>query len=716
MVKFWLSLFMRSRLPLLILLTAILASGLMLYAAEEPPLQTKMQANVTQPILPPQSQIQEDVAADDQPSPNKPLSTIIVDQYYPYTFVNQKGIPDGYCVDLIKAVTKVMGLEIDIHVGPWEQAMKALETGKIDLLPMMAYSKERDKLFDFSVPHTISYDAVFVPKNHNAIRSKKDLIGKRLIVMKDDAAHQYIVSKGLTTADRLVLTDSLPEALRLLAVGKGDAALMPKLVGLLHLKKLGLNNLEHSPIIIDDYNRPFSFAVRKGKKELLDRLTEGLNIIMVTGEYDQIHSKWFGMVEPSEKIMQSVIKYILITLAAVTSVALFLVVWFLSIKKQVALRTKELQQEISERKKAEEAMRKSEERFRIIFEQASVGIVEFTTEGRFTKVNQRFADITGYSLTELYELTLREVTHPEDLVLDLEDVRQTLAGEIPCFMRDNRYVRKDGATIWVNLCVSLVRDSQGIPKNFIGVVLDITERRRIEEALQTIFRRFQIILSILYSGILVVSEDNRVDFVNQAFCDLFQLDDLPEDLLGLSGPEMIQKIKNVYAHPSEEIARIQELVTKNQPVKGQEIAIRGKRAWMRDFIPIVIDGKQYGRLWHHHDITDRKKVELELKKAKEEAEAHSQELRKALSVSETLQFNLENAKNELEKLAEQAKQANRAKSDFLANMSHEIRTPLNAIKGFNKLLLGSKLSTQQKSFAESVSQASENLLLIINDL
>ncbi|MBF0549374.1 MAG: PAS domain S-box protein [Deltaproteobacteria bacterium] len=144
----------------------------------------------------------------------------------------------------------------------------------------------------------------------------------------------------------------------------------------------------------------------------------------------------------------------------------------------------------------------------------------------------------------------------------------------------------------------------------VGKILsDQGEAMRLVEALQTIFRRFQIILSILYSGILVVSDDNRVDFVNQAFCDLFDLDDLPEDLLGLSAPNMIEKIKNVYAYPANEIVHIQEILAKNQPVKDEEITIRGKRAYLRDFIPIVIDGKQCGRLWHHHDITDLKRAE-----------------------------------------------------------------------------------------------------------
>jgi len=75
-----------------------------------------------------------------------------------------------------------------------------------------------------------------------------------------------LLATGITPPEKLVLVDSLPEALRLLSLGKGDAALMPKLVGLLLIYKLGLTNLEQSPLVIDDYNRPFSLAVKKATR------------------------------------------------------------------------------------------------------------------------------------------------------------------------------------------------------------------------------------------------------------------------------------------------------------------------------------------------------------------------------------------------------------------------------------------------------------------
>jgi PAS domain S-box-containing protein/putative nucleotidyltransferase with HDIG domain len=139
------------------------------------------------------------------------------------------------------------------------------------------------------------------------------------------------------------------------------------------------------------------------------------------------------------------------------------------------------------------------------------------------------------------------------------------------------------------------------------------ECKKIEDELQIALKRFYAILSSLYAGVLVVTNDGQVEFANQSFCDLFELDDSPESLRGLFAQEIIQKIRNVLANPSDAFAHITELVARGQPVMSEEVAIRGSRTYMRDFIPIIIDGKQYGHLWHHQDITQRKRAEHALK-------------------------------------------------------------------------------------------------------
>ena len=117
----------------------------------------------------------------------------------------------------------------------------------------------------------------------------------------------------------------------------------------------------------------------------------------------------------------------------------------------------------------------------------------------------------------------------------------------------------------------------------------------------------------MYCAILLVSNDNRVEFINQAFCDVFELEDLPYELIGLTDKDILEMIKHVYINTDEAVSHIEEIVKIAKPVKGEEIFLSRDRTFMRDFIPIYIDQKSYGRLWHHMDISKLKKTEEDLK-------------------------------------------------------------------------------------------------------
>jgi PAS domain S-box-containing protein len=130
------------------------------------------------------------------------------------------------------------------------------------------------------------------------------------------------------------------------------------------------------------------------------------------------------------------------------------------------------------------ALRESEQRFRATFDQAPIGIAHVGTDGQWLRVNRKLCDIVGYTREELRSRTFQEITHPDDLELDLENVRRVLAGEIRTFSREKRYVRKDGSLVWAHLTVSLVREPAGGPKYFISTVEEIGERKRLEEALR----------------------------------------------------------------------------------------------------------------------------------------------------------------------------------------------------------------------------------------
>ncbi|MGE5403024.1 MAG: PAS domain S-box protein [Ignavibacteriales bacterium] len=137
-----------------------------------------------------------------------------------------------------------------------------------------------------------------------------------------------------------------------------------------------------------------------------------------------------------------------------------------------------------ERKRIEEALLERESQLKATFEQAAVGIAHVALDGRWVKVNQRICDITGYSPEEMLSLDFQSMTFPEDLPPDLENIKKIIEGEIRTYSMEKRYIRRDGAVIWTDLTVSLVRDASGTPKYFISIIEDIDERKKAEEQIR----------------------------------------------------------------------------------------------------------------------------------------------------------------------------------------------------------------------------------------
>lgn len=139
----------------------------------------------------------------------------------------------------------------------------------------------------------------------------------------------------------------------------------------------------------------------------------------------------------------------------------------------------------------------NERRFQATFETAAVGIAHLSPSGKWLRFNDRVAQLLGYSREELQQLSFQEVSHPADVGPDVALAEQLLRGEIPSYQLEKRYLKKDGAAIWINLTVSLVRDQADRPLFFVAVIEDISERKAAEDAVREADRQKDEFLAML---------------------------------------------------------------------------------------------------------------------------------------------------------------------------------------------------------------------------
>ena len=344
------------------------------------------------------------------------------------------------------------------------------------------------------------------------------------------------------------------------------------------------------------------------------------------------------------------------------------------------VRTSMIVRDITTRKQVEKALRYSEELFRSLFENATIGLYRTAPDGAILMANPTLIRMLGYTtFEELAQRNLEEEGFEPDFSRKSYLKKLEKEGEIHGF--ESAWKRKDGSFVFVRESSRVNRDIDGNIMYYEGTVEDITDRKRVEEEL----RFANILLSkqqeVSIDGILVVNENNKIISYNHRFVEMMGI---PAELLeSKTDAPVLQFVTKQMANPEQFVQRVEYLYEHKQDTSFEELGLKNGDTLERYSAPIFGSSDQYyGRVWYFHDITERKRNEEALIRAKEKAE-----------------------------------ESDHLKSAFLANISHEIRTPMNAIVGFANLLKNKKLAAEkQESFIEVINSSSRQLLAIIGDI
>jgi two-component system, cell cycle sensor histidine kinase and response regulator CckA len=384
----------------------------------------------------------------------------------PFSFVDSRGKPAGFSVDLVTAIAQQRGLEVEFIVRPWAEILETFSGGNLDVIANIAYLPERTKHFDFSIPHASLEGAVFVRKGSKPLTALRDLAGRRIAVGKESVGHLFTRRHGLE--GNLVFYSSLQDCLTSLEDGRIEAVIASRPIALKMARELGLSKIEASSLALPDLRYELHMAVPKGRSEVLYQLNLGIQHLHHTGVYDQLYEKWLGPIEARQLRWRDLEPYWLPSLLVILALG------------AAFIRQRQLLQRL---RRQAAALRHSEERLMLSLEGSREAFWDWDLKTNRVVRSPRWAEILGYERHEIPEhiSALTPWLHPDDAAAAEACKRRMMEGHGRI---EYRVRARDNTWKWIFDRASVVaRDSNGTPLRVTGVATDITERKETEAAL-----------------------------------------------------------------------------------------------------------------------------------------------------------------------------------------------------------------------------------------
>jgi PAS domain S-box-containing protein/putative nucleotidyltransferase with HDIG domain len=268
--------------------------------------------------------------------------------------------------------------------------------------------------------------------------------------------------------------------------------------------------------------------------------------------------------------------------------------------------------DITQRKKSEQLVRDSEKRFRAIFDQAPIGVALVDTQGHPIISNTALSQMVGYSEDELSKMKFTDFTHPEDIDKDVEQFTDLKEGKITTYSMEKRYIHKNGKVVWGNLLVTLLRDENGMQQDIFGMVVNISERKRAEDAIRLSEEKYRTLVDDVNDGFYVTDDAGVFTLANPALARMMGMQN-HEELLGRKffdfvAPETAAQLGQAYSSAMQS-------GNAEKIINGQIVHPDGTKAFIEVKPSMIVKaGQIVGTQGVVRDVTERRQADRRIQR------------------------------------------------------------------------------------------------------
>ncbi len=577
-----------------------------------------------------------------------PVVRIHADNAPPYYF--QDNGQRGIMVEMLDLVAKKIGIRMEYitDLNGTSPLDSIKDHSRIDMLLALPATEKTNSLI-FSRESLRLPWVIFTREDERGVFGMKDLVGTTIAVEKNRPLQQRLILEfpGI----KQLQTDSTAQALHILSDNRADAYIGNLTVAQYYIVQEGLNNLKVAAPT--EYVEEVQFFAVRSDWQILAEILDRELAAITPEERSTITRKYFAInVEQGVNLLQ--ILWIFIGLFLVL---LLILLW-----------NYRLQREIKTRRKAEQALSKSEEMFRTIFENVPALINAFAEDGKCTLWNTACEKTFGWTIDEINAAKDPLTLFYPDPAIRKQIHASSLSGKSTMFSKWHPRT-KDGKTLTTRRIDFTISD---------GTIIHLGIDETLLETQTTELRKLSRAVEQSHSTIVITDLNGTIEFVNPAFTKS----------TGYSRSEAVGQNPRILKSGLQSAAVYRELwdtLTSGEVWQGELHNKRKDGSCYWEFASISPVKDETGVTTHYvavkEDISERKQTEQQLIQAQQRAEA-----------------------------------ANQAKSDFLANMSHEVRTPLNAIIGMNHLVRQTSLTPRQRDYLSKVDIAANDLRRVIDDI